>query len=66
MEWIKIDKRARIPKEQFLVTDGNQIDCRLHPKHLYGHFDLGLFEVKEATHYMLISDIKLPDQDAVK
>jgi hypothetical protein len=61
MNWIKINKADKIPAEEFLVTDGNKIDIKIN-SHSINRFALGRIKVENATHYILLSDIPLPNQ----
>lgn len=65
MNWIKIIKTDRIPSKEFLVTDGKDIDIKLNAE-IMNTFVRRKIKVQDATHYMLLSDIPLPQFNSEK
>lgn len=59
MKWIKIIKSDRIPQEEFLVTDGKQIDIKIN-SYPTRKFVRDLFKPEDAIYYMLFDEIPLP------
>jgi hypothetical protein len=61
MNWIKINRTDSIgiPREEFLVTDGKEIDIKINSNKMF-NFSRGKIKIEDATHYILLSDIQLP------
>jgi hypothetical protein len=63
MNWVKIKRSDNIPIEDFLVTDGKGIALKhntLVNKAFSGDPSV---TIETATHYILLSDIPLPEEN---
>ena len=62
MNWVKIKRSDNIPIEDFLVTDGNGIALKHHMSPNKVFLGDQSVTIETATHYILLSDIPLPEE----